>query len=99
MAASFNLTAQINLRGPTNTKAIASSIRKQLSNIKVKVDLDLKGSSSKSIAAVNKGLQNISANAIKANAIKQRNQLKQLGEKYGDGSIDPETGRIAAISG
>lgn len=37
--------------------------------------------------------------AIKANAIKQRNQLKQLGEKYGDGSIDPETGRIAAISG
>jgi len=35
--------------------------------------------------------------AIKANAIKQRNQLKQLGEKYGDGSIDPETGIITSV--
>jgi K+/H+ antiporter YhaU regulatory subunit KhtT len=35
--------------------------------------------------------------AVKANAIKQRNQLKQLGEKYGDGSIDPETGTITSV--
>lgn len=34
---------------------------------------------------------------IKANALKQREQLKQLGEKYGDGSINPETGEIAPI--
>lgn len=35
--------------------------------------------------------------AIKANALMQREQLKQLGEKYGDGSINPENGEITPI--
>lgn len=36
--------------------------------------------------------------AIKANALKQREQLKQLGEKYGDKSINPETGELTPLS-
>jgi len=106
MAAAFNLTAQINLRGPTNTRAIASSIRKQLSNIKVKVDLDLKGSASKSIATVNKGLQNISTNAIKANSnINQLSaSIQQLATSLGGlGSSGPTTlaatGKAASNAG
>ena len=35
--------------------------------------------------------------AIKANALKQRDQLKTFGEKYGDGTINPETGDIAPL--
>ena len=35
--------------------------------------------------------------AVRANALKQRDQLKQLGEKYGDGTINPETGEIALL--
>jgi len=35
---------------------------------------------------------------IKANAVKQREQLKQLGEKYGDGTINPETGELTPLS-
>lgn len=35
--------------------------------------------------------------AIKSVTLKQRDQLKQLGEKYGDGSINPETGEITSI--
>lgn len=35
--------------------------------------------------------------SIKANALKQREQLKQLGEKYGDGTINPETGEIVPV--
>jgi hypothetical protein len=35
--------------------------------------------------------------AIKGNALQQRNQLKQLGEKYGDGSINPENGEITQL--
>ena len=66
MAAAFNLTAQINLRGPTNTRAIASSIRKQLSNIKVKVDLDVKGASAKNLANINKQLKSVRVNALAA---------------------------------
>ena len=32
--------------------------------------------------------------AVKVNALKQRDHLKILGEKYGNGTIDPETGNI-----
>jgi len=32
--------------------------------------------------------------AIKMNAINQRDQLKELGAKYGDGTITPENGEI-----
>lgn len=35
--------------------------------------------------------------AIKANAFKQRTQLNQFGEKYGDGTINPETGEILRV--
>lgn len=32
--------------------------------------------------------------SVKENALRQRDQLRQLGEKYGNGTIDPETGDI-----
>lgn len=35
---------------------------------------------------------------VKANALAQRQQLKKLGEKYGDGSINPENGEITPLS-
>jgi hypothetical protein len=33
MAKAFNLTAQINLQGPTNLKPVVSNLKKQLSGI------------------------------------------------------------------
>jgi hypothetical protein len=36
--------------------------------------------------------------AVKSNTLKQREQLKKLGEKYGDGSINPENGEITPLS-
>lgn len=83
MAQPFNLTAQINLRGPTNTRAVASQIRKQLSGIKVKVDLDLKGANAKNIAGMNKQLQLLSRNARMAN--KDLNNLNATASKLGAG--------------
>src|SRR6056300_325819 len=96
MAAAFNLTAQINLRGPTNTRAIASQMRKQLSGIKVKVDLDLKGAAAKNVANINKQLQSLSRNAALANKnVTQLNQsIAQLGaglSGLGSGSIQSLT--------
>jgi hypothetical protein len=35
--------------------------------------------------------------AIKQNALKERELLKEFGKKYGDGSINPETGEIKPI--
>lgn len=34
--------------------------------------------------------------AIKSNVLKQQAQLRELGEKYGDGTIDPETGAVTS---
>lgn len=42
-------------------------------------------------------LENIKE-SVKNNALKQREQLKKLGEKYGDGSINPENGEISPLS-
>lgn len=41
-------------------------------------------------------LENLKA-AIKANVVAQQEQLKKLGETYGDGSINAETGEITPI--
>jgi len=92
MAAAFNLTAQINLRGPRNTRAIASQMRKQLSGVKVKVDLDLKGASAKNVANINKQLQGLSRNAALAhkNVARLNQSVVQLGaglKGMGAGSV------------
>lgn len=42
-------------------------------------------------------LDNLKA-AIKANVVAQQEQLKQLGETYGDGSINGETGEITPVA-
>jgi predicted secreted protein len=41
-------------------------------------------------------LENVKA-GVKANAAAQQKLLKELGEKYGDGSINVETGEIAPL--
>ena len=52
MANAFNLTAQINLRGPTNLKPIVADIRRQLGSISANVNLNLDAKSAKGIEAV-----------------------------------------------
>ena len=42
-------------------------------------------------------LENITA-AVKANVAAQQAQLKQLGEAYGDGTVDIKTGEITPVS-
>ena len=85
MAQAFNLTAQINLRGPTNTRAIASQIRRQLSDINVRVNLDLNGAQARNIAAINTQLQQLVGNARAASQQLQalNNQAANLGTGMG----------------
>src|SRR6056300_1866193 len=71
-------------------------MRKQLSGIKVKVDLDLKGAAAKNVANINKQLQSLSRNAALANKnVTQLNQsIAQLGaglSGLGSGSIQSLT--------
>lgn len=67
MAAAFNLTAQLNLRGPTQLKPIVSKIKKELSSIKTDLNLNVSASSAKNIAAITTKLKSLSTAAVKAN--------------------------------
>lgn len=57
--ASFDITAQINLRGPTNVKKIAADIRKQLGSIKSSVDLKIDAKTAKNVATINRNFQQL----------------------------------------
>lgn len=78
MANAFNLTAQINLQGPSNIKSVVSNIKKQLGNISADVNLKIDANSNKNIGALNKNLVLLKKNALGAKAV-----LDQLGSAAG----------------
>lgn len=57
MANAFNLTAQLNLRGPSNLKPVIKNIKSQLGNINANVNLTVAKNSSANIAKLNAGLK------------------------------------------
>jgi ABC-type transporter Mla subunit MlaD len=70
MAQAFNLTAQLNLRGPSNIRQVVSDIKKQLGTINADVKFNIDQSSinntsklSKSLQDLNKNLSNVAGNA------------------------------------
>ena len=73
--AGFNLTAQINLRGPGNVKKVVSGIQKQLNGLNANVNLNLNkntvktlSDANKKLLAINSSLNKVSSSASKANA-------------------------------
>ena len=61
MAAAFNLTAQLNLQGPTNVGAIVTNIKKQLNNISANVNVKVSPGTSQNIAALNAAFTSFNA--------------------------------------
>ena len=59
MAKGFNLTAQINLRGPTNLKPIVADIRRQLGSISTDVNVRLNPQTAKSISSITNRLKSM----------------------------------------
>ena len=59
MAKGFNLTATINLQGPSNIKQVVNNINKQFGNISANVNLNISAKTAQSIANVNKNLQTL----------------------------------------
>lgn len=86
--AGFNLTAQINLRGPANVKKVVAGIQKQLNGINANVNLNLNKNTVKVLAdadkklrAINASLGKVSANASKATSAMAQfaNTLNSIG--------------------
>jgi len=100
MAAAFNLTAQLNLKGPTNVGAITSSIKKQLGNFTANVDVKLNQSSIKNVAQLNSGLQqfNQTLSATTVTASSAANALAKLGQTVGAINIKNLPQQLAATS-
>ena len=57
----FNLTAQLNLQGPTNVKQIAAQIKKDLGNINANITFKLDPAVTKNVAALSSSLKGLNA--------------------------------------
>ena len=53
MAQGFNLTAQLNLRGPTNTRQVVADIRRQLGSINANVNVAINAATTRNINQIN----------------------------------------------
>jgi TP901 family phage tail tape measure protein len=84
MAKPFNLTAEINLRGPSNIGPIVSNIKKQLGNINANINLDIKNGTAKKIEAITQKITALSTAATNANGsiTTLNNSLQQLNSAY-----------------
>lgn len=59
MARAFNLTAELNLRGPSNVRLIVADIRRQLGSITADVDVRVNPATSRNLGALNATLTNL----------------------------------------
>jgi len=100
MAAAFNLTAQLNLKGPTNIGAITSSIKQQLGTITANVDLKINQSSIKNVAQLNAGLQqlNKTLSSTTTTAASAAQALTALGQAVGSINIKNLPQQLTASS-
>jgi len=57
MAKGFNLTAEINLRGPSNIRQVVGNIRKQLTGINADVNVKISPQTAKQINVANQSFQ------------------------------------------
>ena len=85
MASGFNLTAQLNLKGPTNVSVIVSDIKKQLGSINASVNLTVAPAAAKNISQLNASLQtfNKTLTVTTTNATATANALRNLGTAIG----------------
>ena len=86
MAAGFNLTAQLNLRGPSNVGAIVADIRKQLGSITANVNFKINPSATNNVTQLNAALQklNNTLNQTTSSASSAAAALKNLSSSIGN---------------
>lgn len=80
MAAAFNLTAQLNLRGPNNVRNIVADIRRELGTITGDVNLRIDPAATQNITRLNTALTTLNNNlrSTQANATDAANAMRQF---------------------
>jgi hypothetical protein len=69
MAKGFNLTAELNLRGPANIKPVIANLRRQLSNINVDVGVKVSQKSLRDIASMQQSLAALNSTLSKTQSL------------------------------
>lgn len=105
MAKAFNLTAQINLQGPANIRPIVSNIKKQFSDIKADLKLNIDPKANTKIASITKGIQSLktSIDAATISVNKLNIGLTTLGSSLGkiqsiSGTVNNSIGKVSTSS-
>jgi hypothetical protein len=85
MAASFNLTAQLNLVGPTNTKKIAADIRREIGTITGSVKFKIDQNAAVNAGKLNSQLRKLNDTLAQTQTIaaNSANSISQLGSALG----------------
>ena len=80
MANAFNLTAQLNLKGPTNVGVIVSDIKKQLGTISANVNITISANAAKNVTQLNSALLNLNKTfqATQVSATSAANAIAQF---------------------
>jgi ABC-type transporter Mla subunit MlaD len=80
MAAAFNLTAQLNLRGPNNVRTIVADIRRQLGTITGDVNLRIDPAATQNVTRLNSALTTLNNNlrVTQTNATNAANAMRQF---------------------
>ena len=86
MAQAFNLTAQINLRGPANIKSIAADIKRQLGAIEGNVTFKIDSKSARNVGQLDSALKqlNNTFNQTQSNATAAANAIRTFHSSVGN---------------
>jgi len=101
MASGFNLTAQLNLRGPSNIGVIVADIRRQIGSINAAVNLRLDPNAIRNTTQLNASLQglNRTLNQVTSSASNAAAAIGRLSNALGRvnaGGVAQNLGRVAA---
>ena len=80
--ATFNLTAQLNLKGPTNVKQIAAQIKKDLGSLNANVQFKLDPAAAKNVSALASSLKTLNSNF--ATTVKSANSATAAIKAFGN---------------
>lgn len=101
--AAFNLTAELNIRGPSNLNRVVADIRRQLST--VSLDVNINPNTSRGIQAVTRDVRDLSAalRDAQANAVALGTALRGVGSSLGNAAssinnVSNSLGRISTQS-
>jgi ABC-type transporter Mla subunit MlaD len=96
MASAFNLTAQLNLRGPSNIRQVVSDIRKQLGTVTADVKLNVAPSAINNTTKLSKALQDLNnnLNKVAGNARAASDAIKSFGSSIN--SISSSSSKLSS---